>query len=152
MSIIDETQGDLALINNRTHGEIFSENGEPRMEQGLGTAVFISLFSGPTDGFWGNELSNDPDEHYGGEFERLAESLDATVENALEMQEAIINDLQWMKNKGIAISIDVTSSIEDGDRILFDLTITRPEEDADNFRFSNNWTGQFANPSHIGIE
>ena len=152
MSIIDETQGDLGLFNNRTHGEILSENGEPRMEQGLGTAVFISLFSGPTDGYWGNELSNDTDEHYGGEFEQLAESLGATVENALEMQEAILNDLQWMKNKGIAINIDVTSSIQNGDTVFFDLIIERPDVDAEAFRFSNNWTGQFLNPSFLGIE
>ena len=150
--MIDETQGDLGLFNNRTHGEIVSENGEPRMEQGLGTAVFISLFSGKTDTFWGNELSNDDDEHYGGEFEVLAESLDATVENALEMQEAILNDLQWMKNKGIATIIEVSSSIENGNKVIFDLRITRPDLDAETFRFSQSWTGQFLNPSFVGIE
>lgn len=150
--MIKENEGDLALFNNRTNGEIFSKNGEPKMEQGLGTAVFISLFSGPTGAFWGNELSNDNDEHYGGEFEKLAESLDATVENALEMQEAILNDLQWMKNKAIAIKIEVTSSIESGDTVIFDLKITRPDEEAEGFRFSTSWTGQFLNPSHIGIE
>lgn len=150
MGIQDE--GDLALFNNRTHGEIFVSNGEPKMDQGLLTAVFISLFSGPVNTFWGNELDNDSDKHYGGEFEPLAEGLDATPENALILQEAILNDLRWMKNKLLAISIEVSSSIEDGEIINFDVTITRPSGERVNFEFSNNWEGQFNNPSDVGIE
>lgn len=151
--MIDETQGDLGLFNNRTHGEIFSENGEPKMEQGLETSVFISLFSGPTNDFWGNQLSNDTDEHYGGEFEELAEALDATVQNALILQEAILNDLEWMKNKVIASNIEVSSSIENGDIINFAVIITRPDGTVEEpIKFSNNWDGQFNNPSSVGIE
>lgn len=152
MTTIEDNQGDLGLFNNLTHGEIFVENGEPKMEQGLGTAVFISLFSGPLNVFWGNQLSNDDDEHYGGEFEELAESLDANPQNALLMQEAIKNDLQWMINKGIATTIEVSSSIEGGDTVNFELTITKPDDDAEEFKFSTAWVRQFKNPSFVGIE
>ena len=148
----DNTQGDLALFNNRTHGEIFSENGEPKMEQGLLTSVFISLFSGAPGQWWGNQLDNDDDAQYGGEFEPLAESLDATPQNALLLEEAMKNDLEWMKNKEIASNIDVSSSIENGDEIFFVLTITKPDETTQSIRFSQNWAGQFGNPSDVGIE
>ena len=150
--MIDETQGDVALFNNRTNGEIFIENGQPKMEQGLSTSVYISLFSGEEGKFWANELSNNPSEHYGGEFEKLAESLETSVENALLMQEAILSDLEWMKDEDIAVNIGVTSSIKLGERIIFELTIERPNEDALKFEFSKNWTGQFLSPSNIGIE
>lgn len=147
-----ENEGDLALFNTITAGDILSENGEPRMEQGLGTAVLISLFSGQKDKFWGDKLSNDPSENYGGDFEVLADELDATVENALKLEEAILSDLQWMKDEEIADKIEVTSSIENGDNIFFVLVITRPSEESEEFKFSNNWTGQFLNPSNEGIE
>lgn len=149
---IDERQGDLALFNNRTHGEIFSQLGEPRLEQGLLTAVFISLFSGREGRYWGNQMNNDPNFHYGGEFESLAEALDANVQNALLMEEAILNDLEWMKNAGIAINIEVDSSIELGEIVNFDLRIERPGGQRETFSFSTNWEGQFENPSHVGIE
>lgn len=147
-----QNEGDLALFNNLTHGEIFVENGVPKMEQGLLTAVYISLFSGGVGKYWGNELSNDEAEHYGGEFEPLAEALDATVENALDLQEAILNDTRWMINEGIATNIEVSSSIENGEIINFDLIITRPDEKSESFKFSNSWQGQFANPSDVGIQ
>lgn len=150
--MINENEGDLALFNNRTNGEIVSENGEPKMEQGLETTVYISLFSGPEGEFWGNELNINPNEHYGGEFEALAESLDVTVENVLEMQEAILNDLEWMKDEGIAVKINVTSSIENSENVFFEVTIEQPDDEAELIKFTNNWTGQFKNPSHIGIE
>ena len=148
----DETQGDLALFNNRTHGEIFAENGQPRMEKGLLTAVFISLFSGASGLWWANLLENDEDAQYGGEFEPLAEALDATAQNALLLEEAMKNDLEWMKNKLIASSIEVSSSIKNGDEIFFELTITKPNEEPEILRFSQNWAGQFGNPSDVGIE
>ena len=151
--MVDQSDGDLALFNDRAFGEIFVENGEPRMDQGLGTAVFISLFSGKGGRFWGNELSNDEDSHYGGEFEALAEGLDVSVANVLLMQEAILNDLEWMKSKSLAVNIEVASSIVNGEQVNFTLAITRPDEESPvQFNFSTNWNGQFDNPAHIGIE
>jgi phage gp46-like protein len=145
--MIEISEGDLALFNNLTHGEICVENGQPVMDQGLETAVFISLFSGAKNQFWGNNLNVDEDFNYGGEFEKLAEQLIPTVENAERLHQAILNDLKWMKTKGIAVNIEVNSFIEDEKTILFTVLIERPDNLVQEFKFSNNWSGQFLNPA-----
>lgn len=148
----DIFDGDIGLFNKQTHGEFSVENGQPKMDQGLETAVFISLYSGKTDDFWGNELSVNPSFHYGGKYEPLAQELNATPENALRLIEAIKNDLNWMKDEGIASNIVVTAQIIGAKTINFKIVIFRPNEDSVIVEFDNNWTGQFKNPAHVGLE
>lgn len=151
--MVDEFDGDIALFNNKTHGEMDINNGQARMDQGLETAVFISLYSGIAGEFWGDNLSVDPDFHYGGEYEALASNLNATPENVLTLIEAIKNDLNWMKTQGIAINIIVTAEIISAKDVDFNIAIFRPGQViAENVKFSNNWEGQFKNPAHVGLE
>jgi len=150
--MVDQFDGDLGLFDSHTHGELSVENGQPRMDIGLETSVFISLYSGDQKQYWANNLTVDEDDKIGGEYERLSENLDATRENAERLIQAILNDLNWMKNSGLAINIDVTAEIIGAKEIAFNITIFRPNDSVETFKFSNNWTGQFERPAHIGLE
>jgi len=151
--MVDTFDGDIALFNNRTHGEMNIKDGQATMDQGLETMVFISLFSGAKGEFWGDNLNVDSAFHLGGEFEKLSETITSTPENVLSMIEAIKNDLKWMKTSGIAINIIVNAQIINSKQVDFSIEIFRPGEViAVNINFSNNWDGQFSNPASAGIK
>ena len=151
--MVDIFDGDIGLFNKQTHGEFDINDGQAKMDQGLETSTFISLYSGEKDIFWGNNLFINPNFHYGGEYEKLAENLDINPENVLSLIEAIKNDLNWMKNEGIASNIIVTAEIINAKDVNFTIAIFRPGEvSAVIVNFSNNWIGQFENPAHVGLE
>ena len=56
--------GDIQIVHTDDGGAITFSSGQPDMEQGLATAVYISLFTEP--GWWGNAVSS-PDEQIGSE-------------------------------------------------------------------------------------
>lgn len=148
--MVNRQSGDLALFNNLIAGDLFVEGGQPAMEPGLETAVFITLFSGKQSEFWANEyLENEPTTMYGGEFEPLAEGLQTTPQNALRLQQTMLRDLQWLKDEGIAKEIVVSVEIVSVNKIDFVVTIVRPDQTSQTFKFSNNWTGQELAPSHL---
>ncbi len=148
----DIFDGDIALFSNLTHGEIQVKDGQTTMDQGLESSVFISLYSGKPREYWGNNLNIDPDFNLGGEYESLAEGLNATPANAQTLIQAILNDLNWMKSKGIATKISVDAEIIGAKTINFTISIQRPFNlDEENIRFSTNWEGQFNRPAHLGL-
>ncbi len=131
--------GDIRLCNNHISGEIEVQNGAPVTDDGLSTAVFISLFSGSKGEWWGNLLSSDIDYQYGGEFEKLAQGAVITTDSVKLMVGAILRDLEWMKRQGLVKEITVQPSISNINHVNFSLNIIRPDGGQENLKFSNNW-------------
>lgn len=151
--MVDIFDGDIGLFNNKSHGEFSVTGGQPKMDQGLETSVFISLYSGAKNVYWANFLDVNPSFHYGGEFEQLSEELNITPENVLRLIEAVKNDLEWMKTEDIASNIVVTAEIIGSKDVNFEISIFRPGEVTPEIvNFDNNWIGQFENPAHVGLE
>ena len=131
--------GDIALTNNRTSGELTVEDGDLVADNGLQTAVFISLFSGAKEKYWGNEFGDEPAEHYGGEFEPLLEGalIDNTSINL--MGDAIQRDLEWMKEANLISEVQVSAHIVSMDEAQFRLILFKPNGDKQVLEFSSNW-------------
>jgi phage gp46-like protein len=141
-------EGDLALFNNLIAGDINVENGQPTMEQGLETAIFISLYSGDKKSYWANEnLQQTPTYQMGGEYEKLSEGLALNPQSAQRLNEAIKRDIQWLIDENIVNEITTQSSIINGAYQVV-ITVLKNDNSTQQFKYSNNWVGQYLSPSH----
>ena len=128
--------------------DITVENGDLAAENGLETAVLISLFSDrfvpevelpenieETRGWWGDALSTPPEDLIGSRlwtFDRIGK---INNETAIGMREAILEALQWMIDDGVAALIEVDTEVVANTQINFDVRIFRPEGDDIPFKF-----------------
>ena len=130
--------GDVRLISTEDGGEIEIVSGQPLMDQGLETAVYISIFSGPD--WWGNAIS-EPDEKVESEIENLYSS---TLSNKtrLDAEEYVRKALAWMIRSGIAKKIEVSATLPAPGILGLDILITQPGDTVINLRYQINWSAQ----------
>lgn len=103
-------QGDLKLYDTPDGGEIRVINGEPTLDTGLETTVYISLF-GQFSEWWGNEFQEIP----------LTSNLmtflinnPVTAQNLRRAEDRTELDLEWLKDTGIADEIEANVTYNDG--------------------------------------
>lgn len=130
-------------------GEIEYLNGLATTEDGLETAVYLSLFGGnEEDGggqtdepvqFWGNLIEDDESRILRSRFQNLVDGLPATTGNLARLKDAAEQDLAWLTAEGFAQSVEVTLSVPQ----LHRLSVT-VAADVDGRRYSytflRNWT------------
>lgn len=97
---------DLLIYQTPNGGECDIRNGEPRLTEGLETAVFLSLFGGNelddgTDGtarlqWWGNLSESDSALRYRSETQALLRSLPIIPANLRRIEDAAGRDLAWL--------------------------------------------------------
>jgi phage gp46-like protein len=128
------------------------EAGDLKADEGLETAVLISLFSdqraeeievpnGQTSrrGYWGDMYPPVEGDRHGSKIwthERSKASL--SVLAALETR--ILEALDWMIKDGAAVSVSAEGEIDDFKQMFFTIEITRPT--GENDRFSLIWDKQ----------
>lgn len=131
--------------------DIVIEDGDLKADNGLETAMLISLFSdrrvtkeelppSETDqrGWWADEISEPLDDKIGSilwttERSKITEG----VSN--QIRDAVRDSLAWLLEEGIAETVDVTSAIQN-EQIVATAKITRPAGDDIPFKFV--WDGQ----------
>lgn len=120
--------GDLQLLPQPDGGEITWRNGQPVMDAGLMTAVYISLYT--DSGWWGGLAGT-----------VLSALEDGAMSNAvrLEYVEAIRQALAWLVSEGIARSVDVESEIQGPGMLALAITITEPDGTATTYRYRPTW-------------
>jgi phage gp46-like protein len=130
--------GDVAVRPSLDGGEITIEGGQPLMEHGLSTAVYLSLW---TDlGWWGNALA--------GEHEEIGSGCEALENEPLsnkvrmDYEEAARQALAWMKDSGIAESVKVEAAILTPTALELTVTIEEPHGAASTSRYRTNWQAQ----------
>jgi phage gp46-like protein len=128
--------GDLMLYPTPDGGDLNIIGGQPDMDAGLWTTVYLSLFSGV---WWGNALSE--------QAEQLADSIEAVMlddsnQGRLNVQEAARAALRWLVDDGIAAAVDVEATIPTAGWIALTITITEPAADPTVLRYKINWAGQ----------
>lgn len=130
--------GDLMLYPTPDGGDINLVGGQPEMDAGLWTAVYLSLFSGK---WWGNAISE--------QAARFADSIEAVIRtdsnrDRLDVEEAARKALQWLLDEGIASAVDVQATIPATGWIALTVTITEPGAEPAVLRYKINWAGQRA--------
>jgi phage gp46-like protein len=107
MAISDPRQGDIFLFSQLDGGEISIKNGEPVMDQGFESAVYLSL-GGSISDWWGNEYLDDNEKiiSLSGAF---AQDNELTSASLLTYEELVLKDLEWFINTKIADTINVTA-------------------------------------------
>ncbi len=132
--------------------DLVIENGDLKADNGLETAVMISLYSNrfveredlpplETDqnGWWADEISDPIDDLIGSKFWAI-ERRGVSLESANRYEESGREALAWMIEDGIAKLIPVESTIVSGERIDVAIDIFRP--DGDNIPSRFIWDGQ----------
>ena len=126
---------DVRLYQTTDDGEIDVEDGSPVLDDGLATAVYLSMFGGRD--WWGNASEQLPERRYNCETEELLEGLPATSGNLNRLVEAAKRDLAWLVSAGVATAVNVLVTIPALNRVRIAVGITG--EETREFVFVENW-------------
>ena len=136
-----ELYGDVFMTEGEIGGQIQYKDGQPVIDGGLETFVYISLFS---NGYWGNEITNE-------EAEVLTEGLDIYNRNKISAQTRIdVVDrakklLQSLLDIGLADIIEVDAFLH-----LESITLTieiYKNKIVEKFKYLINWDNELNNPA-----
>lgn len=131
---------DVNLFQTIDDGNITIEDGLVELSGSLETAVYLSLFGGDEDGlqWWGNFLETDLARQYNSETQELLDTISATSENLLRLEDAARRDLSWLISGGEAASIEVSTFIPSIGRVNIALDI-ETEGALNRFNFVEIW-------------
>lgn len=132
------------------------ENNDLQTDEGLETAVLISLFtdsrpentkinlpSGRDDlrGWWGDQFLEESTDQTGGELWLYlrGKRTNQTIKN---IEDSCKNALNWLIIDGIAQSVNVTTIIENQFDVLIQIEILRPNNNIENYKYFFNWQAQ----------
>lgn len=130
--------GDVRLSLSSDGGFIRMRDGQTEMDQGLETAVTISLMSEGM--WWGNSLAAEGEDVGSGFLESLRQPL--TNQARLDVIEAAKASLAWLVDTGIATSVEVDGEIPSIGRLYLSITINQPVKSPATFRYTINWQAQ----------
>lgn len=142
-------------------GDLVFENNDLKTEQGLETAVMISLFtdrrandddilpevnSDDKRGWWGDQTSNIEDDQIGSRL-WLLDRAKTTEENIVRCKQLVRESLQWMIDDGVFIKMTVDAERQGtpgNDRLVFSVDGFKRDGSKVSLEFDNKWEGQFA--------
>lgn len=138
---------DVALRHEPDGGEIESVAGQVVVNDGLETAVYLSLFGGNEQDsgiegddpkqWWGNLSEPEAARRYRSETQHLLRSLPATSSNLRRVEDAAGRDLAWMVGT-IAKSAEATATIPALNTVQIDIAIVIDDRRFE-FRFTESW-------------
>ena len=139
-------QGDLFLFQTNDGGEISVKNGEPVMDGGLQSAMFLSLFGHDDSDLWMNEYL-DEIEQLKSEFYPFIKGAPKSVQNILKAEELAKKDLQWFIDTDIADEINVDIQSTDVKKITMNVEILADGEVIAENEFQINWGFEKESPA-----
>jgi len=141
---------DVRLHHTPDGGEIEFSAGFAT-DEGLETAVYLSLFGGNFDDdgteattakqWWANFSEPSADRRYRSVTQSLLYTLPATLVNAQRAREAATQDLAWLTTFGLATSVDVSVQLPNKDTIKIDVDIVSADTEA-SFSIEKRWPVQ----------
>lgn len=129
---------DLALNATDDGGEVsLNERGDFILDNGLFTAVYISLFSSP---FWGNSILA-KGHRTESEFMELFKNpiVSSTRNKAIRIAEKA---LSWLVSFGIAQEVIIDAEIKSVSELRILVKVIQPDENIESYSFGLNWEGQ----------
>jgi phage gp46-like protein len=142
MSAPTRFDGDIAVRPSLDGGAITIRAGQPDMEQGLSTAVYLSLYTEP--GWWGNSILL-PEQRLGEE-DSLEELESEPLSNKVrqDYEERARKRLAWMVSSGAAKTVTCAAVILSQFALQLTVTIEEPDGTTSAPRYKVNWQGQRA--------
>ena len=131
--------GDALFEQTPDGGEITFVNGDPTRSGGLPGAVYISLFGGNGEAWWGDTIDDLPG--VVGRTGQLLAGLELTGPNLLRIEDSVLVDTQWMLDAGVASSITPTAAIEAAKRFRLTVEVEAFGE-VQTFVYTENWRAE----------
>ncbi len=146
---------------NLFSGDLAFEDNDLVKDQGLETAVIISLFtdrrannddilpeinSDDMRGWWGDQTNNIQDDQIGSRL-WLLDRAKTTEENIIRCKQYVRESLQWMLDDGVAVKMNVNVERQGdpgNDRLVFAVELFKRDGNKVSLQFDNKWEGQFA--------
>lgn len=144
----DIYQGDPRIIIDENGSDLLFRGGQPVMDQGLENAAIISWFT--NEGWWGNDLFSNTDQHIGSSFEQVAQQ-SITLSALISVQNAGKSALQWMIDTEVAKDVEVLAKNPEGRNLEVKGTIEPPGRDTQTLlakKHGANWLAQKKNPAN----
>lgn len=132
-------EGDFKLYQTSDGGEINVTFGEPEMEGGLFTSVFISLFESDSVDSWLNEYLEES-EKIEGRFYSYIKGVPKTPQNMTTAIGYASQDLEWMLKNKTADEINVDIESKDVKSILLKVEIIKNGLIILESKFDINWS------------
>lgn len=133
---------DLRLTWNDENGaaDLTYTAGDLVVDDGLETAILLSLFTGSEDGWWGDEFPVVEGDVFGSGLWEVARAVSTppTVRRAQELAEAA---LAWLVTDGVASSVTVVATAQ-ASVLYYAITVARPQEAPAVYRYAYNWQAQ----------
>lgn len=140
-------QGDIFIFHTNSGGEIQVINGEPEMDGGFESAVYLSLFGNDSSELWMNEYFSES-QKLTGKFIGFILVNAKTISTLNQAEEFARQDLQWFISDGIADTIDLTLISTDRQRIDLTVEIFTDGDTVFKNTFQVNWGFQLDNSAH----
>ena len=134
--------------------QLVIEDGDLKGDDGLETAVTISLFTDRRAridelpegtslrrGWWGDLFPTTPGDQIGSKLWTVIDRGKVLPEIIPVVEAAARESLDWMIREGVASAVSVEASIDDINRLNLAVSIVRPEDLSEN-RFAFLWEGQ----------
>ena len=139
-------EGDLYIYQTPDGGDIKNTLGEPVMDGGLESAVYLSLFLSESSAHWMNEYFSD-DEKIECRFAAYIKGAPKTASTITRAEELAGLDLAWMTRAKIADEIDVTITSTDAKTAALMVEIRKNGTTILQTQYSVNWSHQQQDPA-----
>jgi phage gp46-like protein len=139
-------KGDLYLYDTENGGEISIRNGEPVMDGGMESAVYLSLFGSDNSEHWMNEYLIGS-EKVEGRFFSFIKGTGKTADTMKRAQKIAEMDLLWFVKDGIADEVTVDLSSINTIHILLTVNIMKDKNTLHNSKYELNWISEATNPA-----
>lgn len=131
--------GDALFEATPDGGSITFVNGDPTRSGGLPGAVYISLFGGNGEQWWGDTIDDLPG--VVGRTGQLLDGIALSGPNLRRVEESALVDLQWMLDHGVASNVEATAVIEAAKRMRLTVEV-EAEGEIQTFVFTENWRAE----------
>ena len=132
------TDGDIRLIPSLDGARLDFSGGQPLMDTGLETSVYVSLF---TANWWGN-ATVPADRRQSSRVQATADSATMSNQSRLVVQQAASDALAWMVRDGVAASVDAQVAIVGVQKFKLTVSISQPAAPIQVLRYQINWGEQ----------
>lgn len=145
----EKFQGDVLLYDTDDGGDIDIINGLVMPDRGFGTAMYLSIMGGNIDDggkvdnaktWWGNRINGTKEhEKIVSRFQSIIKTLPLTTKNLAAAEDAIMEDLDWMKREEIIDEIKVNLKAVSNHRVEIEIVLTKNGNLVEKGNYSANW-------------
>jgi phage gp46-like protein len=138
---------DVLLFQTNDDGDVTIEGGVTELTGGFDTSFYLSIFGGnfEDDGsqndrktWWGNLIEREREYKLVSRTQNLLRGIPASSGNLRRVEEAVLRDLQWYLDTGIATAVVASASIPDYGKVRIAGSVTVQGEKIP-FEFTENW-------------